>query len=57
MTYLPIILHIIVTVLAVGALAVKVEHRLTQIETDIGWIKEKLDKVVHNTDHHKKTES
>ena len=44
MNYLPLIAHVIVTLLAVGALAVKLEHRLTEIETDIKWIKQRLDK-------------
>ena len=45
MNYIASISHIIVTVVAVGALAVKVEHRLTKIETEITWIKQRLDKL------------
>jgi len=37
-----IIGHIIITVLAVTALTVKLEHRLTKIETDVEWIKQKI---------------
>lgn len=55
MSLIEIISHIIVTVLAVGALAIKVEHRLTQIETDITWIKSKLDNLCRSGVHCEKS--
>jgi len=44
MSYAPIAIHAIITLLAFVGLAVKLEHRLTEIETDIKWIKQRLDK-------------
>lgn len=31
--------HIGITLLAVAAIAVRIEHRLTKIETDLTWLK------------------
>lgn len=33
--------HIAVTLVALGTLALRLEHRLTKIETDIGWLKDR----------------
>lgn len=30
--------HVIITIVAVVALALRVEHRMTKIETDVGWL-------------------
>jgi len=39
-----IVTHICVTLVALGAVALRVEHRLTKIETDVTWLKETLEK-------------
>lgn len=39
MVLIQIFAHIGVTVLAVAAIAVRLEHRLTKIETDVTWLK------------------
>lgn len=39
MEFLQIAGHIVITVIAVAALALRIEHRLTKIETDISWLK------------------
>jgi len=31
--------HVIITLLALAAIAVRIEHRLTKIETDVNWLK------------------
>lgn len=38
--YLQMAGHIGITLVAVIGLALRIEHRLTKIETDIGWLKE-----------------
>ena len=40
-----IVVHIVITVVAVVGVAIKVEHRLTKIETDIGWLKQELSRI------------
>lgn len=45
MMILQIIGHGIITVIAVVAVVVKVEHRLTEIETDITWLKNMLNRL------------
>jgi len=42
MDYITIVSNAAITVLAVVALALRLEHRLTRIETDISWMKKKL---------------
>ena len=32
--------HVVITLLAVVALAIRIEHRLTIIETDMKWLKQ-----------------
>lgn len=32
--------HVLITLVAVTGLAVRIEHRITKIETDTKWIKE-----------------
>lgn len=34
-----IVCHIGITLLTVAAIAVRIEHRLTRIETDLSWLK------------------
>lgn len=43
MEYVAIISHVSITVLAIGVLALRLEHRLTKIETDVTWLKEAMD--------------
>lgn len=31
--------HVVITLIAVVALALRIEHRLTKIETDVTWLK------------------
>jgi len=31
--------HVAITLVAVVGMALRIEHRLTKIETDIGWLK------------------
>jgi len=33
-----IVSHVVITLIAVAALAVRIEHRLTKIETDVTWL-------------------
>ena len=35
---LQIVSHMVITLIAVAALAVRIEHRLTKIETDVTWL-------------------
>jgi len=44
MVAIQIAVQMIITVLAVTALAIRIEHRLTKIETDLRWVKETVDK-------------
>ena len=37
-----IISHICITLAAVVGLALRVEHRLTKIETDVAWLKKNM---------------
>jgi len=39
MVYISLIVHGLITVIAVTAIAVRVEHRLTVIENDTKWLK------------------
>jgi len=32
--------HIVITLVALFSLAVRIEHRLTKIETDVAWLKD-----------------
>ena len=34
-----IVSHVVITLIAVAALAIRIEHRLTKIETDVAWLK------------------
>lgn len=38
-----IISHVAITLAAVVSLALRVEHRLTKIETDVTWLKRNVD--------------
>lgn len=42
MSWVQIISHVCITVLALVALALRTEHRLTRIETDVTWLKRKM---------------
>lgn len=42
MTWIQIISNLCVTVIAVVALALRLEHRLTRIETDVAWLKRRM---------------
>ncbi|HUS72052.1 MAG TPA: hypothetical protein VMY06_03225 [Sedimentisphaerales bacterium] len=44
MATIQIIGHIVITVIAVFGLGIRLEHRLTKIETDTKWMKETIDK-------------
>lgn len=33
--------HVCITVVAVVGLALRIEHRLTKIETDVSWLKDR----------------
>lgn len=33
--------HVITTILDVAYLALRIEHRITKIETDVSWLKER----------------
>ena len=35
--------HLVITLGAVFAIAIRNEHRLTKIETDVSWLKDRLD--------------
>jgi len=35
---LQIVSHMVITLIAVAALAIRIEHRLTKIETDVTWL-------------------
>lgn len=35
--------HICITIVAVVGLALRLEHRLTKIETDVSWLKKNID--------------
>lgn len=35
-------LHTMVTLLALFAIGLRLEHRLTKIETDVSWLKDKM---------------
>ena len=37
-----IVFHIVITVAAMVGLAIKIEHRLTDLEADIRWLKRNL---------------
>lgn len=37
-----IVIHVVITIAAVVGVAVKIEHRLTDIEADIRWLKRNL---------------
>lgn len=39
MAIVQIVSHVAITVIAVAALALRLEHRLTKIETDVSWLK------------------
>lgn len=34
--------HVAITLIAVVTLALRIEHRITKIETDVSWIKQKV---------------
>lgn len=38
MAMLQIVSHVVITLIAVAALAIRIEHRLTKIETDVAWL-------------------
>lgn len=38
--------HVLITLTAVIAIAIRIEHRLTIIETDMKWVKNTLDKTI-----------
>ena len=40
-----LISHVVITVIAVAALAVRIEHRLTKIETEVIWMIRKIDRL------------
>lgn len=40
MDYVQIAIHAVVTIAAIATIAVRLEHRLTKIETDVTWLKE-----------------
>lgn len=42
MDLLQIFSHAVITLIAVVALALRLEHRLTKIETDVTWLKTRL---------------
>jgi len=42
MEAIPVIVHAFITILAVIGLAIRIEHRLTIIETDMKWIKQNV---------------
>lgn len=37
--------HALITVVAVVSLVLRLEHRLTKIETDIVWMKQRIDRL------------
>ena len=41
MAFLQIAGHVVITIVAVVGLALRIEHRLTRIETDVSWLKER----------------
>ena len=42
MVFLQFAGQVVITLAAVGVMALRLEHRLTKIETDISWIKSRL---------------
>lgn len=34
--------HVVITLVAVVGLALRIEHRLTKIETDVAWLKGRM---------------
>lgn len=41
MVFWQIASHVVITLVAVVSLALRVEHRLTKIETDMSWLKDR----------------
>jgi hypothetical protein len=35
--------HVVITLAALFGLALRIEHRLTKIETDVSWLKQNID--------------
>lgn len=48
MEYWQVASHVVITIIAVVGLALRQEHRLTKIETDVTWIKATLGKQNEN---------
>jgi len=42
MFVIQIVSHVVITVVAVVGLALRIEHRLTRIETDVTWLKKNI---------------
>jgi hypothetical protein len=42
MFYIQIVSHVAITLVAVVSLALRIEHRLTKIETDVTWLKKNV---------------
>ena len=38
---LQVVSHVAITLVAVVGLALRIEHRLTKIETDVSWLKDR----------------
>lgn len=41
MIWIQVASHVTVTIIAVAALALRIEHRITKIETDVSWLKDR----------------